>query len=128
MPSDEPQDNQPSQTNMPDDDDLPPPMIFPDDEEDLPPPMIFPDDDEEGYSPAPVSPDRNEYFESGGENQGVVDRSGQTLFSRSGDQIKKVIGVIRGSGDSSARSKRISEPVRNQDVEITYSDRGRFGK
>ena len=110
-----------------DDEELPPPMIFPDEDEELPPPMIFPDEDE-GYSPAPVSPDRNEPFEGTADHQGLIDRSGQTLFSRTGDQIKKVIGVIRGSDDSAAGSKKQDPPIRNQNVEITYSDRERYNR
>ena len=106
-----------------DDEDLPPPMLFPDDE-DLPPPMIFPDE-EEGYSPAPVSPDRNEYFEG---DQGVVDRSGERLFSRTGDQIRKVIGVIKGSGDGTVHSEKADAPLPNQNVEITYSDGDRYNR
>ena len=94
-------------------DDIQPPTIFPEDEEDMPPPMIFPDDEEEGYSPAPVSPDRNEYFDDGADNQGVMDRSGQTFFSRTGDQIKKVIGVIRGSANNNIRSGKADAPMRN---------------
>ena len=105
-----------------DDEDLAAPMIFPNNDEDLPPPMIFPDDDE-GYSPAPVSPDRNEYYDDGNGDQGVVNRSGQTLFSRTGDQIKKVIGIIHGSGDSNISSKNNSSQIRNHNVEITYTDR-----
>ena len=111
------------QSNDEDDEEISMPMIFPDEnEEDLPPPMIFPDDDE-GYSPAPVSPDRNEYFDDGTGNNEVVNRSGQTLFSRTGDQIKKVIGVIRGSGESNINSKSNRSQIRNSDVEITYTDR-----
>ena len=105
-----------------DDEDLAAPMIFPNNDEDLPPPMIFPDDDE-GYSPAPVSPDRNEYYDDGNGDQGVVNRAGQTLFSRTGDQIKKVIGIIHGSGDSNISSKNNSSQSRNHNVEITYTDR-----
>ena len=105
------------------DEDISSPMIFPDeDDEDLPPPMIFPDD-EEGYSPAPVSPDRNDYFDDDTDDNGVVNRSGQTLFSRTGDQIKKVIGIIRGSGTSNISSKDYRPQIRNHNVEITYSDR-----
>ena len=106
-------------------------MIFPDEgEEDMPPPMIFPDEDEEeGYSPAPVSPDRNEINDIndfyGGENEsnGVIDRSGHTLFSRTGDQIRKVIGVIRGPADTDTGADNGGEAVRNHNIEITYSDR-----
>ncbi len=105
-----------------DEEDMAPPMIFPDDEEDLPPPMIFPDDDE-GYSPAPVSPDRNEYYDEGAGGQGVMNRSGETLYSRSGDQIKKVIGIIRGQSVDSSHNRRGDAEVRNNNVEITYSDR-----
>lgn len=106
------------------DDDVDPPMIFPDDgEEDIPPPMIFPDDEEEGYSPAPVSPDRNEYYDDGSMNQGVMNRSGQTLFSRTGDQIRKVIGIIRGSSDADVYAKKNHAGMENRNVEITYSDR-----
>ena len=122
-----------SQMIFPDegDEDMPPPMIFPDkDEEDMPPPMIFPDEDEEeGYSPAPVSPDRNEINDIndfyGGENEsnGVIDRSGHTLFSRTGDQIRKVIGVIRGPADTDTGADNGGEAVRNHNIEITYSDR-----
>lgn len=113
---------------FPDDgeDDMPPPMIFPDDEEDLPPPMLFPDDEEEeGYSPAPVSPDRNEYPDDPDAAHGVVDRSGETLFSRSGDQIRKVIGIIRGSAMNGGTEKN-DAPVKNGNVEITYSRRGKY--
>ena len=109
-------------------DDVQPPMIFPDDEEDMPPPMIFPDEEDDGYSPAPVSPDRNEYFDGGADHQGVMDRSGQTFFSRTGDQIKKVIGVIRGSAGNTVRSKHADAPIPNQNVEITYSDRNRYNR
>ena len=94
----------------------PPPFIFPDDDEDLPPPFIFPDEEEEPYTPAPVSPDSNVSPDDGA--VGVIDRSGHTMFSRSGDQIKKVIGVIRGPGDTGMDDKA---PV-NSNVEITYSD------
>ena len=52
-----------------------------------------------------------------------MDRSGQTLFSRTGDQIKKVIGIIRGSSDQNTRSKRNGQSMQNHNVEITYSDR-----
>ena len=101
-----------------DDDDSWRPMIFPDTgDEDAEPPMIFPDDDDEGYSPAPVSPDRNEYYGDDADNQGVMDRSGMTLFSRNGDRIKKVIGVIRGSEETNVGSSK-----ENRNVEITYSD------
>ena len=104
-----------------DEDDLPPPMIFPDDDEDAPPPMIFPDDGEdEGYSPAPVSRDRNEYFTEG--RGGVVNRSGETMFSRTGDRVKKVIGVIRGAAPVNVTSKRRGVLNRNSKVDITYSD------
>lgn len=122
-----------SQMIFPDegDEDMPPPMIFPDkDEEDMPPPMIFPDEDEEeGYSPAPVSPDRNEindindFYGGGNESNGVIDRSGHTLFSRTGDQIRKVIGVIRGPADTDTGADNGGEAVRNHNIEITYSDR-----
>jgi hypothetical protein len=98
------------------DEDAPPPFIFPDDDEDLPPPFIFPDEEEEPYTPAPVSPDSNVSPDDGA--VGVIDRSGHTMFSRSGDQIKKVIGVIRGPGDTGMDDKA---PV-NSNVEITYSD------
>ena len=116
-----------------------PPMVFPDrndmdtdpsesfygnDEDDAPLPVIFPDsDDDEGYSPAPVSPDRHENYDDDADNQGVMDRSGQTLFSRTGDQIKKVIGIIRGSSDNTVRSKKNGSSMQNRNVEITYSDR-----
>ena len=102
------------------DEDDEPPMIFPDDE-DAPPPMIFPDDEEEGYSPAPVSPDRHEYYGDDPDTQGIMNRSGQTLFSCTGDQIKKVIGVIRGSADPNIRSRKDGS-LQNRNVEITYSD------
>ena len=116
-----------------------PPMVFPDrndmdtdpsesfygnDEDDAPLPVIFPDsDDDEGYSPAPVSPDRHENYDDDADNQGVMDRSGQTLFSRTGDQIKNVIGIIRGSSDNTVRSKKNGSSMQNRNVEITYSDR-----
>ncbi len=117
---DDQDDGQPNKDVFPDDeDDMPPPMIFPDDEDDMPPPMIFPDDDEEnGYSPAPVSPDRNEPFDGGGDG-GIMNRSGQTFFSRTGDQIKKVIGIIRGS----ANPGKDEPALHNHNVEITYFDK-----
>ena len=102
------------------DEDAPPPLLFPDDEENLPPPFIFPDDEEEGYQPAPVSPDRNDF--SGDTAGSVMNRSGQTLFSRTGDQIKKVIGVIHGKGEADTRSQADGQPPVNSNVEITYSD------
>lgn len=105
-----------------DEDSVDPSMIFPDEDEDAPPPMIFPDDDE-GYSPAPVSPDRHENYDDDADNQGVMDRSGQTLFSRTGDQIKKVIGIIRGSSNNTVHSKRSDSLRQNGNVEITFSDR-----
>ena len=43
-------------------------------------------------------------------------------------KIKKVIGVIRGSDDSAAGSKKQGPPIRNQNVEITYSDRERYNR
>lgn len=99
-----------------------PHMVFPDEDDDLPPPMIFPDDGEEdeGYSPAPVSPDRNEDFD---DSQGVINRTG-TMYSRSGERVKKVIGVIKGE----PRMRKREVPVRNRNVEIVYSDRGRRNK
>ena len=100
-----------------------PPMIFPDEDDEAPIPMIFPDEDDEEYSPPPVSPDRHENYDDNADNQGVMDRSGQTLFSRTGDQIKKVIGIIRGSSDQNTRSKRNGQSMQNHNVEITYSDR-----
>ena len=96
------------------DEDAPPPMIFPDDDEDAPPPMIFPDDDAE-YTPTTVSPDRSEKADNGA--GGVIDRSGHTLYSRSGDQIRKVIGVIHGAGEP-----KQEQPNPNGNIEITYSD------
>ena len=97
------------------------PMIFPDDEEDESLPTIFPDDDE-GYSPTPVSPDINEFYDDFKADNGVVNRSGQTLFSRTGDQIKKVIGIIRGSGGVNVNSDYSRSHMSNHNVEITYTD------
>ena len=56
-------------------------------------------------------------------NQGVMNRSGQTLFSRTGDQIRKVIGIIRGSSDADVYAKKNHAGMENRNVEITYSDR-----
>ena len=97
-----------------------PPTIFPDEEEEWQPPTIFPDEEESGYSPAPVSPDRNEYYPDDGQMP-VSDRSGETLFSRTGDQIKKVIGIIRGGATGWMHGKE-NDGTYNENVEIRYSD------
>ena len=111
-----------------------PPTVFPEDEEDFVPPTIFPEEeeyvpvppypeDDGGYSPAPVSPDRNEYWEDGDYSttvQSADARQTETFFSRTGGQIKKAIGVIRGHGGS---SKKNGSDNMNNNVEITYSDR-----
>lgn len=114
--------------------DLAPPTVFPEDEEDFVPPTIFPEEeeyvpmpqypeDDGGYSPAPVSPDRNEYWEDGDYATTVQPtdaRQTETFFSRTGGQLKKAIGVIRGRGGSSSGKNRSHNT--NNDVEITYSD------
>lgn len=131
--------------DVPDNEEMAPPTIFPDDEEEDAMPMIFPDEEDEylpppsypedegGYSPAPVSPDRNEVWEDGDYATRIEPtdaRPTETFFSRTGGQIKKAIGVIRGSGsqDSSdthkadSRRRNEAEEPHNADVEITYSD------
>ena len=112
-------------TVFPDEDEeFAPPTVFPDEDEEFVPPTVFPDEDEDGYSPPPVSPDRIEYSNDGqyftsteGDTRGV-----KTLLSRAGGQIKKAIGVIRGSRDD-VKSGNDGSYGSNDDVEITYSDR-----
>lgn len=94
--------------------------IFPDEEEETAPPMIFSEDEEEGYSPAPVSPDRNEYYADDGQMP-MDERPSETLLSRTGDQIKKVIGIIRGSAIHLMHGKE-DDGIYNENVEISYSD------
>ena len=112
--------------------DFTPPTVFPEEEEDFAPPTVFPEEedyipmpqypeDEGGYSPPPVSPDRNEYWEDGDYSTTVQTpnaRQTETFFSRTGGQIRKAIGVIRGHGGSAKKNA-----ADNTNVEITYSDR-----
>ena len=121
-------------------------MIFPDeDEEDEGPPIMFPDDDEEdslpstypqdegGYSPPPVSPDRNELWTGDADGDYATRtampdaRQTETLFSRAGGQLKKAIGVIRGGGSRDDDDKDGYTPpyAGNGDIEITFSDESR---
>ena len=93
---------------------------FPDEEEEMPPPTFFPEEEQEGYSPAPVSPDRNEYYADEGQMP-VNHRESETLLSRTGDQIKKVIGIIRGSATNLMHGKE-ADVMNNENVEINYSD------
>lgn len=118
--------------------DMAPPMIFPDeDEEEWKPPMIFPDETEDsvsapsypgddgGYSPAPVSPDRHEDWGDGDYATRIETgdaRPTETFFTRTGGQIRKAIGVIRGKSDD-VTAKKQDIGSQNGDVEITYSDR-----
>ena len=104
-------------TPFPDEEDAPS-MPFPDEED--APPILFPDDDDDnGYSPAPVSPDRNEGY--GSDSFSVTQHSDETLLSRTGGQIKKVIGIIRGSASSLLHPAADDEIV-NENVEIRFSD------
>ena len=97
---------------------VPMPTFPPEEEEEFVPMPTYPADDG-GYSPAPVSPDRNEYYDG---DVPVSERSNETLFSRTGDQIKKVIGIIRG-GMNHARGDDVEDHPVNDNLEITYSDR-----
>lgn len=133
----EEEDNFVPPTVFPDEEeDFVPPTVFPDEEEDFVPPTVFPDEEEDlplpqydgddgGYSPAPVSPNINEYrSDSGYYGEAEVDdaRKTETFFSRAGGQLKKVIGVIRGNVDG-MNPKKNGHGSSNDDVEITYSDR-----
>lgn len=111
--------------------------VFPKDEdEEYKPVTIFPKDEDEEYKPVSAFPQQNpsemynqpqtfapqqqiNYNQS--EASGSVDfddgHERQTFFSRTGDQIKKVIGIIRGK-----TSKKHNDEYTNENVEITYSD------
>ena len=51
----------------------------------------------------------------------VNHRESETLLSRTGDQIKKVIGIIRGSATNLMHGKE-ADVMNNENVEINYSD------
>lgn len=122
-------------------------MITPDDdeaEEEYRPIMMIPDDeDEEEYHPIIMMPDDDEAqsydnsgyeyanhdlpsnnYEPAGQDTDYYDfsydseRHSQTMLSRTGDKIKKAIGIIRGKNTTDSED---SHSV-NKDVEISYSD------
>ena len=113
-----------------------PVTMFPkDEEEEYKPVTMFPKDEEEQFTPVSEFPQQNpsEMYNqpqtfappqmdySQPEVSGSVDfddgHERQTFFSRTGDQIKKVIGIIRGK-----TSKKQDDDYINENVEITYSD------
>ncbi|MBQ4396962.1 MAG: hypothetical protein II828_05520 [Clostridia bacterium] len=121
------------------DEDAPMPMLFPDEDEDAPMPTVFPDEedtlppaypqDSMGYHPAPVSPDNDEFWQDGEYATRVETdntRPAETFYSRTGGQIRKAIGVIRGSqpnaGANDGGQWNIPPTAPGGDVEITFSD------
>ena len=122
-----------------DDEDAPMPMLFPDEDEDAPMPTVFPDEedtlppaypqDSMGYHPAPVSPDNDAFWQDGEYATRVETdnaRPAETFYSRTGGQIRKAIGVIRGSqpnaGANDAGQWNIPPTAPGGDVEITFSN------
>ena len=114
----------------------PVPLFPKDEEEEFKPVPMFPKDEEEPsapvesypqpqpsesysfppetFSPPPVSCSQPQ---TSGSVKFEDSHERQTFFSRTGDQIKKVIGIIRGK-----TSKKNNDEYTNENVEITYSD------
>ncbi len=96
--------------------------MFPEGEEEFTPVSSFPQQnpsETSNFQPQTFVPHQNNYgyTESSGEIQYNGEQERQTFFSRTGDQIKKVIGIIRGK-----TSKSNGDDYINENVEITYSD------